>query len=257
MDQITGAEWDKVNQNARTERENQVRSDAQIRGDERVQERAMMPISERSLSYLDPVTLQHPSPGTTNGELGAMVTAGRYVPIRPADVGNIRDMRVRVESLVEMRAIAQRILAVAPGENLVTAFKLAVQRGLASSSDAALFQGWGQALGLQIASDFNKGRPSDKDKQAIDAVMPNEKDNVKTAMAKIDSLIKNFDRIAASSLGVPLLATGSRPLLQMQGQYVDRVNQLQEEVTGQKTQGTGRAGTPAKAPSWTDQYRRK
>ena len=256
MDQITSQEWDRLNQSARIERQNQVRSDTEIRLDEQRESRQLTPIGERSMHYLDPVTLQHPSPSTTNGELGALVTGGRYVPIRPADISNIKDMRVRIESLVEMRAIAQRILAVAPGENIITAFKLAIKRGLASDSDAALFRGWGQALGLDIASDFNKGRPSDKDKQAIDGVLPKETDTVKNAMDKIDFIIKRYDRIAAANLGVPLLGTGSKPLLQMQGQYIDRVNQLQEQVTGQATEGTGRSGPKAKPPSWTDKYRR-
>ena len=215
VSQIQPQEWEKLNQVSTAQRLAEKRDALEMAASIRAQERADTPINEKALFYVDPATLMNPSPDTSRSDLGASVKSGKLVSVRPQDVQNLREMKARVEQLLDMRRIAQRLLATSPGENITRAVQLAVKRGLASSVDAALFNGWGNALSLQVAADFNKGRPSDADRQAVQNVLFNERDTVKTALGKVDELIKHYDRLASKNLGVPIdpRKTGSTPTL--------------------------------------------
>lgn len=149
------------------------------------------------------------------------VKSGKGVLLSAESAQAVMAMNAAMPSLQRLEKAASAILAVTPGMNAMQAMKIAVQRGLATSEDVAVFDALSGTLGIQLAAIINQGRPTDADANAIRASFAKPTDTVKTAAAKFRAMRKLLGDSVDSRLGVPVGPLTKKSLSQDAGPVVN------------------------------------
>lgn len=142
------------------------------------------------------------------------VAKGKAVLLDSASAQAVMSMNATMPSLDRLEKAARAIVAVNPGMNALKAMQIAVQRGLATSEDVAVFDALSGTLGIQLAAIINQGRPTDADANAIRASFAKTTDTVKTASAKFKVMRKLLVDSVDSRLGVPVAPLTRKSLTQ-------------------------------------------
>ncbi len=160
-------------------------------------------------SIINPHTLESPTFGLTGKELAEGQKSGRFVIASPKAIASARELQGASAPLLRLTELTKTLITAAPGQNLIQALEFAVQTGIASSADIAVFTTSKQALALELAAIINKGRPSEKDAERIEALFPTERDSVVTAMPKMVNVLRFVRDKARANLGIPVVAKGA------------------------------------------------
>lgn len=136
----------------------------------------------------DAKTLQPLQGVRSNRVVNEGIDSGRYITADPKDVVQAREARNLMLPLDDVERIAKKLLAIAPGQNLANAMKLALARGLATDDDARVMEAYKDSLGLRIGAVWNKGRPTKADAEAAAVWLPRPTDTVSGALARVHRL---------------------------------------------------------------------
>lgn len=151
------------------------------------QENALAPAHVQTRTF-NVKTLQPVQGARTVNQINEGIDSGQLVTADPKDISDARQGRSLVQPLNDVERVVKKLMAIAPGQNVANAAKLAVQRGLATDADARVIEAYSESLGLRIGAVWNKGRPTEADKRAAQIWLPNSTDTVQTALSRIGRL---------------------------------------------------------------------
>lgn len=113
----------------------------------------------------------------------------QLVPLDKQDWNNFQDV-VAVQSAVRaLKPVVSELLAKEPGANLGRALEIAVQRNILGGNQlTAIYGVLRDPTALQLASAYNRGRPSDIDYKKVADQFPKTTDIASTGLKKLDVL---------------------------------------------------------------------
>ncbi len=158
------------------------------------------------LRMINPNTLAHPDIGATLGQVQKLQKEGKLLVASPKTIEAVRELRGNLAPLMRIRRLSKKLLTASPGGNYIQGLNKMVELGLASSEDVAVFTSLKGALALGLAANLNKGRPSEPDREIIDAMFPKLTDSVETAVPLVDNIIFFVMNRAQASLGLSPLS---------------------------------------------------
>ncbi len=158
------------------------------------------------LRMINPNTLAHPDIGATLGQVQKLQKEGKLLVASPKTIEAVRELRGNLAPLMRIRRLSKKLLTASPGGNYIQGLNKMVELGLASSEDVAVFTSLKGALALGLAANLNKGRPSEPDREIIDAMFPKLTDSVETAVPLVDNVIFFVMNRAQASLGLSPLS---------------------------------------------------
>lgn len=133
------------------------------------------------------------------------VRKGQQVVVTNEDHGRLTVIRQLEPAVRSSLDLARRIMAVNPGENILRAAQAFVQRGLASSTELALFEALMGPTVLQATRMYQGSRPSDLDLQTALLAFPTiARDRVDTSVAKLEAFLEQLDNAKKANLGQPI-----------------------------------------------------